>query len=135
MLVLLENLRQTPVGTVIYDQITRLMEEHESLQTRIDHTYSQLLHLLLDEYARNPTSDNVTRINARLIQARLAHELPQEPPAEPATADQGAPTEETLVLQPPESGLDRALDILIKATGEAVRKHPGPPRPPDPPPA
>ena len=125
VLVLLENLRQTPVGTVIYDQITRLMEEHESLQTRIDHTYSQLLHLLLDEYARNPTSDNVTRINARLIQARLAHELPQEPPAEPATADRGAAAEETLVPQPPESGLDRALDILIKATGEAGAETPG----------
>ena len=70
MLALLEGLKRTSVGTVIYDQIARLVEEQEGVQAKVDHVYASLLHLLLDTYARDPTADHITRINARLIQLR-----------------------------------------------------------------
>ncbi len=70
MLALLEGLRRTSVGTVIYDQIARLVEEQEGVQAKVDHVYASLLHLLLDAYARDPSADHITRINARLIQLR-----------------------------------------------------------------
>lgn len=70
MLVLLEGLRRTSVGTVIYDQIARLVEEQEGVQSKLDHVYASLLHTLLDAYARDPSADHITRINARLIQLR-----------------------------------------------------------------
>src|SRR3989304_3248845 len=70
MLALLDGLKRTSVGTVIFDQIARLVEEQESVQAKVDHTYASLLHLLLDAYARDPSADHITRINARLIQLR-----------------------------------------------------------------
>ncbi|MHB8622136.1 MAG: GGDEF domain-containing protein [Sulfuricaulis sp.] len=70
MLVLLEGLKRTPVGTVIYDQIARLVEEQQGVQAKVDYAYAALQHVLLDVYARDPSPDQITRINARLIQLR-----------------------------------------------------------------
>jgi diguanylate cyclase (GGDEF)-like protein len=70
LLGLLDGLKRTSSGIVIYDQIARLVEEQEGVQARVDHTYSALLHLLLDAYARDPSADHITRLNARLIQLR-----------------------------------------------------------------
>ncbi len=67
MLGLLEGLKQTSVGTVIYDQIARLVKEQEGVRERVDHTYVSLMHLLLEAYAREPTADHITRIQASLI--------------------------------------------------------------------
>ncbi|MHB8536190.1 MAG: GGDEF domain-containing protein [Sulfuricaulis sp.] len=70
MLALLEGLKRTSIGTVIYDQVARLVQEQEGVQSKVDHVYASLLHLLLDAYAREPTADHITRIQARLIQLR-----------------------------------------------------------------
>jgi len=70
LLGLLDGLKRTSSGIVIYDQIARLVEEQEGVQARVDHTYAALLHLLLDAYARDPSADHITRLNARLIQLR-----------------------------------------------------------------
>jgi diguanylate cyclase len=70
MLALLEGLKRTSVGTLIYDQVARLVEEQESVQAKVDHVYASLLHLLLEAYAREPTADHIARIQARLIQLR-----------------------------------------------------------------
>ena len=70
MLGLLDGLKRTSSGIVIYDQIARLVEEQEGVQARVDQTYAALLHLLLDAYARDPSADHITRLNARLIQLR-----------------------------------------------------------------
>ncbi len=67
MLGLLEGLKQTSVGTVIYDQIARLVKEQQGVRERVDHTYVSLMHLLLEAYARDPTADHITRIQASLI--------------------------------------------------------------------
>ena len=47
MLGLLDGLKRTSSGIVIYDQIARLVEEQEGVQAKVDHTYAALLHLLL----------------------------------------------------------------------------------------
>ena len=70
LLGLLEGLKRTPVGAVIYDQVARVVEEQEGVQAKVDHAYASLLHLLLNTYARDPSADHITRINARLIQLR-----------------------------------------------------------------
>ena len=70
LLGLLDGLKRTSSGIVIYDQIARLVEEQEGVQARVDHTYAALLHLLLDAYAHDPSADHITRLNARLIQLR-----------------------------------------------------------------
>jgi diguanylate cyclase (GGDEF)-like protein len=66
----LEGLNQTPVGRVIHDQIARVVAEHAEAQQRLSQTYSLLVHLLLDAYARDPVPEHVTRLNARLIELR-----------------------------------------------------------------
>src|SRR5436190_5856736 len=76
---MLADLKTSAVGTVIYDQIVQVIGEHEVLRAKVDQTYGVLLHLLLDAYARNPTADSVTRLNAQLIQLRNT----QSPPAPP----------------------------------------------------
>jgi diguanylate cyclase len=73
MLGLLDGLKRTSSGIVIYDQIARLVEEQEGVQAKVDHTYASLLHLLLDAYARDPSADHITRLNARLIQLRRGY--------------------------------------------------------------
>jgi len=87
MLALLEGLKRTSVGTLIYDQVARLVEEQESVQAKVDHVYASLLHLLLEAYAREPTADHIARIQARLIQLR--HPPGRLPPGPaPETVDE-----------------------------------------------
>ncbi len=89
----LEGLRQIPVGTVIYEEVARLVQEHEDLCVRLEQTYSLLVHLLLEAYAREPTAEQVTRLNAHLIHWR--RENAAEPPAAtgPATGKEMPPSE------------------------------------------
>jgi diguanylate cyclase len=77
LLGLLEGLKRTPVGAVIYDQVARIVEEQEGVQAKVDHVYASLLHLLLNAYARDPNADHITRINARLIQLRRGPIIPR----------------------------------------------------------
>lgn len=79
LLGLLEGLKRTPVGAVIYDQVAHLVEEQEGVQSKVDHAYASLLHLLLNAYARDPSADHITRINARLIQLRRGPIAPRSP--------------------------------------------------------
>ncbi|MBI3546715.1 MAG: GGDEF domain-containing protein [Gammaproteobacteria bacterium] len=73
MLGLLDGLKQTSLGTVIYDQVARLVQEQEDVQARINHAYVSMMHLLLEAYAREPSADQVTRIQASLIQLHHAN--------------------------------------------------------------
>jgi len=89
VLALLEGLKNTSVGTVIYDQISRILDEYDTVQNRIDRAYSLLLHLLLDSYAVNPTSDHVTQVNARLIRLYMSRQphAPEEKVPESISPD------------------------------------------------
>lgn len=91
----LAELKQTPVGTVIHEQVTQILDEHQELSARLDQTYGLLLHLLLDAYARDPNPEHVTRVNAQLIRVRagesaadLSEPMLPEMPAEPAVRSQ-----------------------------------------------
>jgi diguanylate cyclase (GGDEF)-like protein len=79
---MLAGLKQTPVGTVIYDQISQIAHEHHLLRSKVDQTYEVLLHLLLEAYAQNPSAESVTRLNAQLIRLRSGE--PASLPADPA---------------------------------------------------
>ena len=97
---MLAGLKQTPVGTVIYDQISQIANEHHLLRSKVDQTYELLLHLLLEAYAQNPSAESVTRLNAQLIRLRsgqplsMASDPPQAPMPKPAAAaaPEAAPT-------------------------------------------
>ncbi len=76
---ILEDLKQTPSGVVIYDQLIRIIDDwrsassninHGETSLRIDWAYFSLISFLLIAYARDFSSDNITRINAWLIRAR-----------------------------------------------------------------
>lgn len=98
VLALLENLKSTGVGTVIYDQISRILDEYDTVQNKIDRAYSLLLHLLLDSYAVNPTSDHVTQVNARLIRLYMPRQphAPEEKVTESVSPDVHTKKEDAL---------------------------------------
>ncbi|MHB8455066.1 MAG: GGDEF domain-containing protein [Acidiferrobacterales bacterium] len=69
---LLEGLKQTSTGIVIHDQIVRLLQDCEVEQAQVEQTYLSLFYFLLEAYAKNPTSENVLQVTAKLIQLRPA---------------------------------------------------------------
>lgn len=72
---LLEQLKQTSAGTVVYDQIISIVDDWRSTHSSTDRAYSTLLMFLLEAYARNPTAENLTRITARLARERHSPSL------------------------------------------------------------
>lgn len=72
---LLVDLKQTPAGLVIHDQISRLLADCENEQHQIEQDYLDLVTVLLEAYSRNPSSENVMRVTARLIQLRPVSHL------------------------------------------------------------
>lgn len=69
----LERLLATPTGSVIYDQLARIVAEWRAVDTRVAHTYSGLLRLLLDDFASEPSSERVLFLVGRLIQSQPRH--------------------------------------------------------------
>jgi diguanylate cyclase len=104
----LEELQRTPVGTVIHDQIARVIDEHCLVSSRIEQAYGVLLHMLLDAYARDPRADEVIRLTSELIRHRSG--LSPEPNAATSTPDDPPPG--TDVVPPPSgAGDDAARDV------------------------
>jgi diguanylate cyclase len=98
---MLAGLKQTAVGTVIYDQIVQVINEHELLRSKVDKAYGVVMHLLLDAYARNPTPESVTRLNAQLIQLRNMNPAPATPGLTRAPADPPPAQEPAAEREPP----------------------------------
>lgn len=119
LLGLLEGLKRTPVGAVIYDQVARIVEEQDGVQAKLDHVYASLLHLLLNAYARDPSADHITRINARLIQLRHG-------PITPRPSGKGA--NESI-----EEKLRKAAAAQVPSQPAPVAERPSEPPPPPPP--
>jgi diguanylate cyclase (GGDEF)-like protein len=67
---LLADLKQTPAGLVIYDQIARLFVDCEAELHRIEQSYLDLVMVLLEAYLRDPSGENIMRVTAKLIQLR-----------------------------------------------------------------
>lgn len=66
----LERLLTTPAGSVVYDQLVHIVAEWVTLETQLSHTYANLLRLLIEDFAREPTSEHVLMLAGRLIQTR-----------------------------------------------------------------
>jgi len=65
-----ERLLTTPAGSVVYDQLAHIVAEWVTLETQLSQTYSNLLRLLIEDFARDPTSEHVLMLAGRLIQTR-----------------------------------------------------------------
>ena len=92
LLAALADLRDSPVGAVIYEQVRLIVEEQDAAQRNVDRTYGMLLRLVLDAYARNPTFEHVRDISDKLSDLRRALAAPASalslaPPAAPAEAN------------------------------------------------
>mgnify|MGYP003499821057 FL=1 len=72
----LERLLATPAGSVIYDQLVRIVAEWQSVDAQVARTYSGLLRVLLEDFAREHSSERVLFLAGRLIQSRQAASLP-----------------------------------------------------------
>lgn len=77
---LLDALLQTPAGVLIHDQLAQLLGEWQGVRSSlttfrptITQSYTMLLTLLLNDFARNTSNDHVVGVCARLIQARRAY--------------------------------------------------------------
>ena len=137
---LLNDLKRTPTGIVIYDQLVRVLEEWRAARRDIDSAYSQLLGLLVEAYNRDSSGENITQINAALISARLAqHEdvdlevgvddagpdygndddiQPYEPPGSPETR-----VEQELAAEPiPEVEIQEDKEEYAKDSGPDKKK-------------
>jgi diguanylate cyclase len=66
----LERLLTTPAGSVVYDQLAHIVAEWATVETKLANTYANLLRLLIDDFAREPTSEHVLMLAGRLIQTR-----------------------------------------------------------------
>ncbi|HEX7043236.1 MAG TPA: GGDEF domain-containing protein [Burkholderiales bacterium] len=149
MLTAFEGLKETPVGKVIYDQISRLLSEQEAAQRNTQRVYGILLRLLVEAYAANPTLAHVNRINAKLNELRSAVDGPNN--ALPARARDEAAPAEAASTQPaplPEIETSAVLDELLRDGRSASSARPSSdapgtssaaparePRPPSPAPA
>lgn len=71
----IERLLATPTGSVIYDQLARIVAEWQGVDARVAHTYAGLLRLLLDDFANELSSERVLFLVGRLIQSQPRHSV------------------------------------------------------------
>lgn len=136
LLAVLSGLKETPVGAVIYDQVSRVLEEQDAAHRGLDRVYTMLLRMLLDAYMRNPTLDHVNQINTKLTELRQtlgqaalpsAHPAPAMPPPEPAVAASEPASDEFSLNEV----LDQLLHGLPADAAEAQTPQPEPVDPPE----
>ena len=96
LLAALADLRDSPVGAVIYEQVRLIVEDQDAALRNVDRTYGMLLRLVLDAYARNPTFEHVRDVSDKLTELRRtlaapASALTLAPPAIPDVAPETSP--------------------------------------------
>ncbi len=126
ILKMLGDLNQSPVGTVIYDQLTQLGREHQALRAKIDQTYSTLLHLLLDAYSRSPTPEAVTRLHAQLIQLRNGNATAADTPMQALASAAVPPPAPTPAPQPTSVSPPPAPETPVEAPVEPAAENDAP---------
>jgi diguanylate cyclase (GGDEF)-like protein len=125
---LLDGLKETSIGLVIYDQVARLLAGCESEHDRVERNYISLIYFLLQAYAKNPSSDHVLQVTANLLRAA---------PTPPLTLDQVDAVRKQLLgdgSMPPLAGTDAnafgdALTRLLSHFGAPTPAQPAPARP------
>lgn len=120
VLTVFEGLKETPVGVVIYGQISQLLDEQDAAHRNIQTVYGMVLRLLVDAYASDPTLANVNKINAKLNELRQSlagrnaiAAPPSFPQVEKSAETEKAPTESP--PDPKELGLNEVLDELLRS--------------------
>ncbi len=117
ILCLLESLRQSPTGGVIYRQVERMLEDVMASRGTSERAYIALVNQLLDAYAGHLRRGSMLQVQIRLLQARL------QPPL---TANDLAVLQEYVELyatqidslQDLDTGvLQEAVDPLLQAFG------------------
>ncbi|MDH5436664.1 MAG: hypothetical protein OEX83_07880, partial [Gammaproteobacteria bacterium] len=68
---LLEALRKSRAGSVIFRHIERILDDVNEAQANRDKAYAGLLSLLLDAYASHLSSDSTLHVQIKLVQMRL----------------------------------------------------------------
>ncbi|MFP5348422.1 MAG: GGDEF domain-containing protein [Gammaproteobacteria bacterium] len=115
LLAALADLRDSPVGAVIYEQVRLIVEDQDAALRNVDRTYGMLLRLVLDAYARNPTFEHVREISDKLTELRRtlaiaapAPALTLTPPAPAAPVETSPNTAWRAWLQSPAARAARA---------------------------
>jgi len=72
----LERLLSSAAGSVIYDQLARLVGEWIDLEIEAGHSYRNLATLMLEDIARDCSSEHIMSMVARLVQARHTTDHP-----------------------------------------------------------
>lgn len=132
MLAVFEGLKETPVGAVIYGQISQLLAEQEAAHRNVQAVYGMVLRLLLDAYASDPTLAHVNKINDKLSELRQA--LGPNALAAPATVsvapalarEKDEPASSESRGKPEDPMLSDILDELLRgtsATASIAEKH------------
>ena len=96
LLAALADLRDSPVGAVIYEQVRLIVEDQDAALRNVDRTYGMLLRLVLDAYARNPTFEHVRDVSDKLAELRrtLAVQAPAltlQPPTAAEVSTEASP--------------------------------------------
>lgn len=125
MLAAFEGLKDTPLGVVIYEQISQLLAEEETAQRHIQRVYGMLLRVLVDAYASNPTLGNINKINAKLSELRRVLEGPAAAPTIPTApppphADEAAAQSAEQESKDQDLELNEVLNELLRAGAEPV---------------
>lgn len=68
---LLDSLKRTQAGTVIYQHIKQILEDDEVTRTETEQAYASLLGTLLSAYAQLFPADSLFRTHIKLVQMRL----------------------------------------------------------------
>ena len=68
---LLRELKKTPAGLVIFDQIIRLLEDWRQTQSRIEAMYTSLLSVFLDVNGQRLTESPIPEAVSKLIETRM----------------------------------------------------------------
>lgn len=71
LLVLLEGLKQSPSGSVLYQQIERLVDETEHTQSTITRAYASLVLTLIETYRVQLPRDSRLCLELQIVQKRL----------------------------------------------------------------
>lgn len=138
LLAALADLRDSPVGAVIYEQVRLIVEDQNAALCNVDRTYGMLLRLVLDAYARNPTFEHVRDISDKLTELRRVLAPTSLSLAAPTTANVAAETTPSAAwrawLQSPTAQAARAAQAapptLDPAPAAPVRAPPAESPPP-----
>ena len=120
---LLEGLRKSRAGSVIFRHIERILDDLKAAQSNRDKAYAGLLSSLLDAYSRHLPSDSALHIQIKLVQMRLmpplsADDLESLRSYIEVYAEQIAHLEELDI-----SVLERALSPLLQEFGIATESQ------------